>query len=147
MPLWSAYPSMESPNLLDVRVQTSNVNWPGWDTAVAVNWVAQGGFFCPPNWAMAEGRISRVSIFCNCNLVKESASCNLRNKYRQAILILGQKNQKSAQSNKQTNPSKPEKETKKSQNISFTSLKPSRMGNTRRAWETPKVVRQVILFP
>lgn len=26
--------------------------WPGWDTAVAANWVAQGGFFCPPNWAM-----------------------------------------------------------------------------------------------
>lgn len=26
--------------------------WPGCETAVAANWAAHGGFFCPPNWAM-----------------------------------------------------------------------------------------------
>lgn len=36
--------------------------WPDWDTAVLVNWVAHGGFFCPPNWAMTHSRW-RQSLF------------------------------------------------------------------------------------
>lgn len=36
--------------------------WPGWDTAVAANCVAHGGFFCPPNWAITHSLVSSGSL-------------------------------------------------------------------------------------